>query len=209
MFGMMVTIPLFFGATEIIDVQGHAYHCNQDASAALSELVEINNIIGTNGTRGEGKIRRHLRRAKQQILSSSLCERSRNQSVRVNDTNFRDHEKPRRRRHRRRAIGMEPSSFVQLKELFNQEAFDGQKTNLARDLSRHGGDDLCVSSGQVTEILELFTFDGERLNALHVLAPHLEDPENGFVTGNAFTFQGNRQNARQVIRNKGGQMCRG
>jgi hypothetical protein len=57
--------------------------------------------------------------------------------------------------------------------------------------------------GQLKSLLEQLSFSATKLRALELMAPRLVDPENTFAIYDAFTFNSDKDRARQILRRNG------
>jgi len=53
---------------------------------------------------------------------------------------------------------------------------------------------------QCRRMMELFSFDDERLEVLELMAPHIVDSENGELLFDALNFENNKEKARKIIK---------
>ena len=57
--------------------------------------------------------------------------------------------------------------------------------------------------GQVRELLALLPFSADKLRGLELLAPRLVDGQNSFAIYDAFSFSGDKDKAREILRRNG------
>lgn len=79
---------------------------------------------------------------------------------------------------------MGPGQWTQaLESVENQSFSDGQKT-VARQILRNN----CVSVNQVKQLMELFSFDDDKVEIAQAAYPSVVDPQNYFQLNDAFSF---------------------
>ncbi len=61
---------------------------------------------------------------------------------------------------------------------------------------------IWLSSDQVVLVLGKFQFGNSKLQALRLVAPRILDPENSFAIFPAFTFDAEKEQARQILSNR-------
>ena len=54
---------------------------------------------------------------------------------------------------------------------------------------------------QVIDVLGLYPFSKDKLNALRLMKPHIADPRNNFKIISAFTFDGDKTQAKAILGN--------
>lgn len=110
---------------------------------------------------------------------------------------------PRRdeRQHRRPApveptlTCMAPSDQAAVQNEISNAAFSSDKLRILEDAMRYRT--LCGE--QVVEILALIPFSSDKLQALRSMAPRIADPENNFRIYGAFSFERDKEQARQLL----------
>ena len=91
---------------------------------------------------------------------------------------------------------MEEKLFKALNERIEEESFDKGRIRSLQVVvpSAH------FSSQQVKILLEHWSFDPARLEALRLLAPRIIDLEQSFLISDAFAFESNKSKANQILR---------
>ena len=77
----------------------------------------------------------------------------------------------------------------------SEESFSEQK--LAVLETAISSRSLC--SDQVIEVLGLYSFSKDKLQALRLMKPHISDPQNHFKILGAFTFDGDKKQAKGIL----------
>jgi hypothetical protein len=57
--------------------------------------------------------------------------------------------------------------------------------------------------GQLKTLIDLVSFSANKLSALEIGAPRIVDPENAYAFYEAFTFSGDKEQAKQILRRNG------
>jgi hypothetical protein len=90
---------------------------------------------------------------------------------------------------------MAPDRFDELVRLLNDEAFPSNALRTLQTVAR----DHRFSVEQVRRLFEILAFGSDRLRALEITLPRLTDPGNAYELIGAFTFEGEKAQARQLI----------
>lgn len=93
--------------------------------------------------------------------------------------------------------GMDHTAFMRLRNSLAHENFDMNRVNLVKQAMGHPN--AVISCAQATEILKIFEFSNNRLNALKAIAPKLADKQNDFMILDAFEFQNDKNQARKIL----------
>lgn len=75
------------------------------------------------------------------------------------------------------------------------EAFSDGKINVLREAAGS----WMFTVDQVKRVIGLYAFSKDKLNALRVLAPRIADRQNNFKIYDAFTFSGDKEQARRIL----------
>ncbi len=78
----------------------------------------------------------------------------------------------------------QPDGFMSLKRTIANASFDSDKLRIAKQASINHS----LSSKQVREIMELFSFESTKLKYAKFAYSRVLDPQNYFIVNNAFTF---------------------
>jgi hypothetical protein len=76
------------------------------------------------------------------------------------------------------------------------ESFSSGKLRVLDDAA----DYAWLTSAQTVRILGLFSFSSDQLKALELIVRNIVDPENAFEIYGAFTFDSDKEKARQILR---------
>ena len=96
---------------------------------------------------------------------------------------------------RMRAMAMDKSDFKLLRSLLKEESFDNGRIKMIR-VACIGN---CFTSSQCADMLSLFSFDSNKLQALEYLAPCVVDKRACGVILKVFSFTSNRQKAEALL----------
>ena len=94
-----------------------------------------------------------------------------------------------------RARAMDKSDFKLLYSLLKEEAFENGRIKMIR-VACIGN---CFTSSQCADMLSLFSFDSNKLQALEYLAPCVVDKRACGVILKVFSFTSNRQKAETLL----------
>lgn len=94
------------------------------------------------------------------------------------------------------AYCLSDEAFSILYKRVKEASFDKDKKNLI-EVASLGCYYSCQQSAQ---ILKIFSFDSEKLNALKLMAPRIVDPQNVHVICQQFTFDDGKQQAARIVR---------
>lgn len=98
------------------------------------------------------------------------------------------------------AMGMAPQQFEQLKYTINNTSFDNTRLSIMKQAVSTQG----VSSAQVCELMQLLSFESNRLNFAKFAYAQTIDRENYFLVYNAFSFDSSIADLNNFIsRNNG------
>lgn len=85
--------------------------------------------------------------------------------------------------------------FDRLRQAIRKEPFHDKQMELLYDAAaRHR-----VSANEIIRLMQLYTFDKERMEVLNIMAPALYDRRNGERIVKVFTFDDDRQKARDIL----------
>ena len=87
-------------------------------------------------------------------------------------------------------------AFFILYKKVKEASFDKDKKNLIEVASLG----CYYSCQQCAQILKIFSFDSERLNALKLMVPRIVDPQNTHVICQQFTFDDGKKQAARLVR---------
>jgi len=91
---------------------------------------------------------------------------------------------------------MPESDFENFSTQLDDTTFSSDQLSLIQLVSEHNS----FTAEQIKHTIEMISFASDRLNALRILAPKIEDPEKAYIILNAFTFSTNKDKAQQIIR---------
>ena len=91
---------------------------------------------------------------------------------------------------------MEEKLFKALNERIGAESFDKGRLSSLQVVAQSAH----FSSQQVKMLLENWSFDPARLEALRLLAPRITDLEQSFLISDVFAFESNKSKANQILR---------
>jgi hypothetical protein len=99
-----------------------------------------------------------------------------------------------------RAVAADPcvpsSAFNEIKGAIQSEDFSQGKLRVLEDAAESRS--FCVD--QTVQLLGMFDFENDKLQALQLVAPRLTDRENKFKIYKAFDFDGTREQAKQILK---------
>jgi len=104
-----------------------------------------------------------------------------------------------RRGDRRAALGMEPAAFSALLAQAQGASFDKDRFQILAVAAPNNP----FTSAQVADLLRVWTFDPQRLEALALLAPRIEDPANSHVILMTFSFDAHKAKASALLAGAG------
>jgi len=90
---------------------------------------------------------------------------------------------------------MPDAKFENFTIQLDETSFASNKISLIKLVSQHN----TFTSRQVKQTLALMSFASDRLDALQIMAPKIEDPENGFLILSAFKFSSNKDKAQKML----------
>lgn len=90
---------------------------------------------------------------------------------------------------------MNDKDFYILYNKVKKKSFKSDKL----ELIEVGSLDSRFSCKQCRKILDLFSFDDERLEALKLMAPRIVDVDNAMIVINAMTFESGKKKAQEII----------
>jgi len=94
---------------------------------------------------------------------------------------------------------MEDPAFRALMAAVRNEGFSESQLAVIRQASARN----YFSVGQLKEVIDVLPFSATKLGALDIGAPRIVDPENAFAVYDAFTFSGDKEQAREILRRHG------
>ena len=80
----------------------------------------------------------------------------------------------------------------------NEGSADAQLTVIQQAATRN-----FFRVAQVKALIDILPYSATKLRALELTAPRLTDPENAFAIFDAFTFSGDKEQAKQILRRNG------
>ena len=92
---------------------------------------------------------------------------------------------------------MDDNSFMAAKETINQSTFEDTKVSSAKAILTSN----CVSTDQVVQICQLFTYEQSKLNFAKFAYSKTTDPGNYFKVGNIFTYDNSKTDLNHFISN--------
>lgn len=84
---------------------------------------------------------------------------------------------------------MHQNDFSKLYDAVDDEAFDANKTKVIMQSVKH----TSISTSQAIQLLNTFSFDGDRLSCAKKLIPYISDRQNYWQAGDAFKFDSNKK----------------
>lgn len=87
------------------------------------------------------------------------------------------------------------NDFGRLMRQLEQEFFSDDQLAVVRTAAREN----YFFVGQVEEILDIFSFEDDRLEAVTLLRPRILDPENSFRLYGKFTFSSSKEELAQIL----------
>jgi len=92
-------------------------------------------------------------------------------------------------------MALDEADFAALLAAIDAEAHGSSKLRVLADATSHAW----FSVDQVKRVLAKFSFSSDQLQALKLLAPQLADPQNSFRIYESFTFDSDKEKARQIL----------
>ncbi len=92
-------------------------------------------------------------------------------------------------------IPVSDAEFANILANLKAEAFDDSRLNLAKQIVSS----KCLTSIQIKNILELFSFDDTKLQFAEYAYDYVYDPENYYIINSSFSFDSNKQKLIQYI----------
>jgi hypothetical protein len=94
---------------------------------------------------------------------------------------------------------MPPNDFANFKNTVKQQSFDDTKFQMikAQPLS------TWYTAAQIKELMELFSFDDDRVDVAKYTYDHCVDPYNFYITYTALTFDANKNELMEYVANRG------
>lgn len=86
-------------------------------------------------------------------------------------------------------------TFVEILKLFQEENFDKNRLSLAKEIFR----DRYMSSKEIKEIAQIFTFDDSRLEFLKMAYLKCLDRENFYIVYSTFTFSSSKEELSKYL----------
>ena len=90
---------------------------------------------------------------------------------------------------------MDDETFAAYLESIKEEIFSDDKLDYLRQTSRKN----YFTCEQLGQILDLFDFSDDKLEAVRILKPRIVDPENAFMLKNKFTFDSDRKKFLDIM----------
>jgi hypothetical protein len=126
--------------------------------------------------------------------------------VQVDEPLWEEENQPRTRTERNRndsqrqncQYPMQSSDFNKLKEVIDNQSFDEERVNIAKQALRS----KCVSTSQVIEILNLITFEESRLDFAKFVYDYTTDIGNYYQINESFTFDSTKSEFNSFLENK-------
>jgi hypothetical protein len=97
------------------------------------------------------------------------------------------------------AYPMPPNDFANFKNTVKQQSFDDTKFQMikAQPFS------TWYTAAQIKELMELFSFDDDRVDVAKLTYDHCVDPYNFYTTYTALTFDANKNELMEYVANRG------
>ena len=95
-------------------------------------------------------------------------------------------------------FGMNQRRFQELKHAVQHESFDQGKLQILTHVSRNG----VISSRQVLELIDLLSFDSNKLKFAKKAYQNTVDKQNYYIVRGGLTFNSNRRQLTQFINNQ-------
>ncbi len=92
---------------------------------------------------------------------------------------------------------MDAASFSQALNTINNSSFDSDKLSLAKNIAQTN----CLTSDQVYQIMQTFSFENTKLEFAKFAYPYVYDPQNYFKVNNAFEFSSSKNELSKFIEN--------
>ena len=92
-------------------------------------------------------------------------------------------------------LPMDPQRFAELVQDLRNRSFSSEQLDLLRDVARH----QWFLTAQVRQVMQVFSFDSEKVEAAAILYPKVLDRENFYQAYADFTFDSDRQKLRQRV----------
>ena len=86
-------------------------------------------------------------------------------------------------------------TFQALKSTIENQSFPDDKLGVLQQVVHRE----LFTVGQVTQLLDLYTFSSDKIDALQMLASRIIDPQNDFLLMNAFVHSSDKEEARRIL----------
>jgi hypothetical protein len=96
------------------------------------------------------------------------------------------------------AMGMPGADFAALKEAISEENFSEEKLGVLSTAISNGNTGFTCA--QVGELIELYSFSDDKINALSLVKNHIVDRNNNFKILSKFTFSDDKKRAQALLR---------
>jgi len=158
-----------------------------DLEEALDSLEEAARMLeGMRGVRGRSLLMRRITEARDRVLDA------------MERLEYRE------RRGRREPppvvvpvgpVPMDPQRFAGLLQDLRNLSFSSEQLALLRDVARH----QWFLTAQVAQVMQVFSFDSEKVEAAAILYPKVLDREDFYQVYAVFTFDSDRQKLRERV----------
>ena len=93
------------------------------------------------------------------------------------------------------AVPMDDETFAQYLQSIKEQTFSDEKLEYLRITSKKN----YFTCQQLGQILDLFDFSDDKLEAVRILKPRIVDPENAFLIRDKFTFDSDKQKFLDIM----------
>lgn len=183
--GMVGVLVLVLGTAVPALAQAHR-GAQADLEEALQSLEDAARILeGMRGVRGRSVLMRRILEARDRVIDA------------MDRLEYRGRQRP---------PGppvvvpvgpgpMDPQRFAGLVQDLRNLSFSSEQLDLLRDVARH----QWFLTDQVRQVMQVFSFDSEKVEAAAVLYPKVLDRQNFYQVYADFTFDSDRQKLRQRV----------